>query len=152
MKQRRVKSTMTLERPIRILNGFVFEQNPKLALVHNMRSVNAQTRLSDLRKIFEPAQDKTYKCAPSEDLDQPGHPPRLIRVFAVRRKEAWVPSYPLRTQRRLIRLGGPESSLDAHSFCWFCRALAHLVFRREIINSIIIIFLQLDLSSQTRNI
>ena len=23
-------------------------------------------------------------CAPSEDSDQPGHPPSLIRVFAVR--------------------------------------------------------------------
>ena len=30
-------------------------------------------------------EDKTKKmtCAPSEDSDQPGHPPRLIRVFAV---------------------------------------------------------------------
>ena len=35
---------------------------------------------------FEPHRDKTNKmaCAPSEDSDQPGHPPRLIRVFAVR--------------------------------------------------------------------
>ena len=24
------------------------------------------------------------ECAPSEDTDQPGHPPSLIRVFAVR--------------------------------------------------------------------
>ena len=30
--------------------------------------------------------DKTNKvaCAPSKDSDQPGHPPSLIRVFAVR--------------------------------------------------------------------
>ena len=29
--------------------------------------------------------DKTNKmiCAPSEDSDQPGHPPSLIRVFTV---------------------------------------------------------------------
>ena len=35
--------------------------------------------------LYEPAHDKTNKmvCAPSEDSDQPGHPPRLIRVFAV---------------------------------------------------------------------
>ena len=35
---------------------------------------------------FEPPRDKTNKmaCAPSEDSDQPGHPPSLIRVFAVR--------------------------------------------------------------------
>ena len=34
----------------------------------------------------EQAHDKTYKmvCVPSEDSDQPGHPPSLIRVFAVR--------------------------------------------------------------------
>ena len=34
----------------------------------------------------EPHRDKTNKmgCAPSEDSDQPGHPPSLIRVFAVR--------------------------------------------------------------------
>ena len=40
-------------------------------------------------------------CAPSEDSDQPGHPPSLIRVFAVRMKRAWVLSYPLSAQRRL---------------------------------------------------
>ena len=40
-------------------------------------------------------------CAASEDSDQPGHPPSLIRVFAVRMKKAWVLSYPLSTQRRL---------------------------------------------------
>ena len=39
--------------------------------------------------------------APSEDSDQPGHPPSLFRVFAVRTKKAWVLSYPLSAQRRL---------------------------------------------------
>ena len=36
--------------------------------------------------IIEAPHDKTNKmaCAPSEDSDQPGHPPSLIRVFAVR--------------------------------------------------------------------
>ena len=38
-------------------------------------------------------------CAPSEDSDQPGRPPSLIRVFAVRMKKQWVPSYPLSAQR-----------------------------------------------------
>ena len=40
--------------------------------------------------------DKTNKmlCAPSEDADQPGHPPSLICVFAVRLKKAWLLSYP----------------------------------------------------------
>ena len=27
---------------------------------------------------------KQSECAPSEDTDQPGHPPGLIKVFAVR--------------------------------------------------------------------
>ena len=36
--------------------------------------------------------DKTNKMeyAPSKDSDQPGHPPSLIRVFAVCMKKAWV--------------------------------------------------------------
>ena len=40
--------------------------------------------------------NKTNKvtCAPSEDSDQPGHPPSLIRAFAVRLKEVWLLSYP----------------------------------------------------------
>ena len=40
-------------------------------------------------------------CAPSEDSDQLGPPPSLIRAFAVRMKKTWVPSYPLSAQRRL---------------------------------------------------
>ena len=56
------------------------------------------------RNPFELRHDKTNSmaCAPSEDPDQPGHPPSLIRVFAVRMKKAWVLSFSLRT---LIRLG-----------------------------------------------
>ena len=57
-------------------------------------------------------------CAPSEDSDQPGHSPSLIRVFTGCLKKLWVLSYPLSAQRRLIRLGGcpgwSESSLGAH--------------------------------------
>ena len=52
---------------------------------------------------YEPRLDRNQQteCAPSEDSDQPGHPPSLIRVFAVRMKKAWVLSYPLSAQRRL---------------------------------------------------
>ena len=35
-------------------------------------------------------QNQQCHYAPSEDSDQPGHPPSLIRVFAVRMKKAWV--------------------------------------------------------------
>ena len=39
---------------------------------------------------FEPPHDKTNKmaCAPSENSDQPGHPPCLLRDIAVRMKNA----------------------------------------------------------------
>ena len=46
-------------------------------------------------------QNQQNECAPSEDSDQPGHSPSLFRVFAVRKKKAWVVSYPLSAQRRL---------------------------------------------------
>ena len=64
-----------------------------------------------------PWQNQQNDCAPSKDSDQPGHPPSLIRVFAVRMKKAWILSYPLSTGKTLIRLGGcpgwSESSLGA---------------------------------------
>ena len=52
---------------------------------------------------FVPPHDKTNKmaCAPSEDSDQPGHSPSVIRVFTVLMKKPWVLSYPLRAQQRL---------------------------------------------------
>ena len=46
-------------------------------------------------------QNQQNGCAPSEDSDQPGHLPSLIRVFAVRMKKAWDLSNPLSAQRRL---------------------------------------------------
>ena len=55
-------------------------------------------------RTIRPPHHKTNKmiCAPSEDSDQPGHPPSLIRGFAVRMKKDWVlNSYPLSAQRRL---------------------------------------------------
>ena len=45
-------------------------------------------------------QNQQSDCAPSEDSDQPGHSPSLIREFAIMKK-AWVLSYPLSAQRRL---------------------------------------------------
>ena len=46
-------------------------------------------------------QNQQNGCAPSEDSDQPGRRPSLIRVFTVHMKKAWVLSYLLRAQRRL---------------------------------------------------
>ena len=75
-------------------------------------------------------QNQQSDCAPSEDSDQPGQPPSLIRVFAVRMKKACILSYPLSAQRKLwsVRTGWSESSLGTHSFCWFCHVVAQMPF------------------------
>ena len=94
-------------------------------------------RFVTVHNQFEPPRDKTNKmaCVPSEDSDQLGHPPSLMRVFAVRIKKAQVLSYPLSAQRRLIRLGGCPADLSlrwAHMpFCWFCHEAAQLLFLNE---------------------
>ena len=81
----------------------------------------------------EPPHDKTNKmaCAPSKDSDQPGHPPSLIRVFAVRMKKGWVLSYPLSAQQRLwsdwVDAQADLSLCWAHMpLCWFCRQVAQI--------------------------
>ena len=52
-------------------------------------------------------QNQKMTCAPSEDSDQPGHPPSLIRVIHWSHKETLGPSLPIeRTAKTLIRLGG----------------------------------------------
>ena len=58
---------------------------------------------TQLQGIHEPPHDKTNKMAiaPSEDTDQPAHPPSLIRVFAVNLKKYWVLSYQLSALRSL---------------------------------------------------
>ena len=83
----------------------------------------------------EPPHDKTNKmaCAPSADSDQPGHPPSLIRVFAVRMKNAWALSYPLSGKRRLWSDwvdAQPDLSLRwTHMpLCWFCHEAAQISF------------------------
>ena len=80
---------------------------------------------------IDPRHDKTNKmiCAPSEDSDQPGHPPSLIRVSAVRLKQNWVLSYPLSTQQRLWSdWADAQADLSFRwaqkSFCWFCHEVA----------------------------
>ena len=76
-------------------------------------------------------QNQQNDCAPSEDSDQPGHPPSLTRVFAVRMKKAWVLSYPLTAQRRLW-----SDWADAHadlSLRWVHSHFVGFVTRRLII-------------------
>ena len=40
----------------------------------------------DMAHLSRNMTNQQNECAPSEDSDQPGHPPSLIRVFAVRMK------------------------------------------------------------------
>ena len=75
-------------------------------------------------------QNQQNECVPSEDSDQPGHPPSLIRVFAVRMRKAWVLSYPLRAQQWLWSdWADAQSDLSlrwAQSLCWFCQVAAQI--------------------------
>ena len=72
---------------------------------------------------------------PSEDSDQPGHPPSLIRVFAVCSKKAWVLSYPLSAQWRLWSdWADAQADLSlrwVQSFCWFCCEVPQIVPARD---------------------
>ena len=64
--------------------------------------VNVQYYQQHLENIWATTwQNQQNECAPSEDSNQSGHPPSLIRVFAVCMKKAWVLSYILSAQRRL---------------------------------------------------
>ena len=60
---------------------------PPLILVYKSKSDLSRDK-DGYKGVYtnEPRHDKIKKneCAPSEDSDQPGHPPSLIRVFAVR--------------------------------------------------------------------
>ena len=65
-------------------------------------------------------------CAPSEDSDQPGHPPSLIRVFACAQWVAYDPSV-LHTDskdsdqtRRTARLIWVLAGRTFHFFVWSC--------------------------------
>ena len=67
--------------------------------------VDSSTKYINAIRVNGPPQDKTNKMArvSSEDSDQPGHPPSLIRVIAVHIKKALVLtcSYTFSAQRRL---------------------------------------------------
>ena len=87
---------------------------------------------------IEPHRDKTNKmaCAPSEDSDQPGHPPSLIRVFAIRLKKAWILSYPLSTQWRLWS-DWADAQVDL-SLGWAHNHIVGFVMRRLICSLVVL--------------
>ena len=80
-------------------------------------------------------------CAPSEDSDQPGHPPSLIRVFAVPVRSVFAvrslsnqgPNASSCGQRRLwsdwADVQADQRLRWAHmSYCWFYRAVLNCEF------------------------
>ena len=70
-------------------------------------------------------------CATSEDSDQPGHPPSLIRGFAVGSMGSWGPNVSSCGQQRLWSdWADAQADLSLcwaqRSFCWFCHEVAKL--------------------------
>ena len=68
----------------------------------------------DISKWAASWENKQDDLCPSEDSHHPGHPPSLIRVFAVRRKLGSLATHWARSE------DWSESLLGAQSFCWFC--------------------------------
>ena len=79
----------------------------------------------------EPPHDKTNKVAsaPNEDSDQPGHPPSLIRVFAVRMKKHCGLSYLLSALQRLWSAWAADAQADL-SLRWAHKPFCFFVVRR----------------------
>ena len=111
----------------------VFSRHGSFSILANWMSLFVIKGVSGYRNfMFEPPHDKTNKTtfAPSEDSDQPGHLPRLFRVFAVHMKKQG-PQLLLSALRRLWSdwaVAQADLSLrwPHRPFCWFCHEAAHL--------------------------
>ena len=84
-----------------------------------------------LRSAWASAQSD--QSLPSEDSDQPGLPPSLIKVFAVRSVGSLGPNFASGGQRWLwLDWVDAQANLSlrcAHrSFCWFCHAVAQFSY------------------------
>ena len=75
---------------------FWFDDGLKITKIYVLPHEVLETELS--HDMTKPTQNG---YVPSKDSDQPGHPPSLIRVFALHMKKPWALSYPLSAQRRL---------------------------------------------------
>ena len=95
------------------------------------RPVWSESSLSAWRKLGSLVTHWAY----SEDSDQTGWLPRLIWVFAIRTKKAWVLSHPMNAQRWLWSdWANAQADLClrwAHRpLCWFCHEAAHISFQK----------------------
>ena len=79
--------------------------------------------------VFALWQNQQSECAPSEDSDQPGHPPSVIRVFTVRIKKACTLSYPLSAPRRLWSDWADAQADDSEDWSDWAAAQADLSLR-----------------------
>ena len=76
--------------PAAITSSFAFMlpvATPPNAIIFSYGYIKVIDMVSvGLQLQYDPPHDKTNKvaCAPSEDSDQPGHPPSLIRAFVLR--------------------------------------------------------------------
>ena len=118
-----------------VIYGLLWPANTRITIyeikkAHKIRwNVNNETKdhVSDRdTKIYEPRHDKTNAMSvrPVKTQISLGIRP-VWSEFAVRTKKPWVLGYPLSAQRRLWS-DWAESSLGAHSFCWFCHVVAHI--------------------------
>ena len=107
---------------------WVFAGRTAILLVLSCRGSNVWMHLANenvdshlQQNASEPRHDKTNKMAvrPAKNQISLGIRP-VWSVFAVRMKKAWVLSYPLSGWP-----GWSESSLGAHTFCWFYHVAAH---------------------------
>ena len=86
----------------------------------NSSSFSLEEEVSDGDTIWAAA-DKTNKmtCVPSEDSDQPGHPPSLISLHCALNGYLRTKAFFMRTAKTLIKLGGcpgwSESLLGTHA-------------------------------------
>ena len=73
--------SLNRQKSVRVLHYVVTSGHSDCLLCSHTQNVKPQC---------EPPHDRTNKmaCAPSEDSDQPGHPPSLIRVFTFCMKKA----------------------------------------------------------------
>ena len=123
-------------------SGFLLVAENGLLVFYWLQNISNFYSIFMLPLLYELQHNKTNKmiCAPSEDSDQPGHLPSLIRVFAVCSMDSWGSSASSCSQRRLWsdwaaskdsdQTGRQARTLSPHrahrSFCWFCHEVAYI--------------------------
>ena len=117
-----------------------FFQTAVIARLPLVSSHRAGTRKATKDRWAATWQNQQSDCAPSEDSDQPGHPPSLISLRCALNGYLRTQAFFMRTAKTLIRLGGcpgwSESSMGAHSFCWFCNVAAQVQEIKSVIKTL----------------